>query len=206
MSDFAKQIAIDTETYYSPKYSIRGNSTRWYVDQPDFDCYMVTLDSDEIEYAGAPEGFDWDMIVGMEAVAHNASFDERVIGKCVEKGQIPHANFSKWHCSADMCVQQQKPRALDMAVKSVFGHELSKDMRNWMKGKTWDDAVAHDKAKELTQYALDDSKWAWKLWKELSPHWPETERLLSRLTRKMAWEGLPVDENLIEEHLSLIHI
>jgi len=204
MSDFSNQIAIDTETYYSPKYSIQGNSTRWYVDQPDFDCYKVTLASDDLEFNGPPDEFDWDSIKGMEAVAHNASFDQRVIGKCIEKGQIPHADFSMWHCSADMCVAQQYPRPLSWAVKAVFGHEMSKEMRNWMKGKTWDDAVAHGKSEELSIYAMEDARWTWKLWKELSPDWSEPEQLVSRMTRNMAWEGIPVDEALIEESIDVL--
>ena len=201
MSDFSNQIAIDTETYYSTKYSIRGNSTRWYVNQPDFDCYGLSLVNDDIEYVGAPEDFDWSSVKGMEAVAHNASFDQRVIWKLVEKGQIPEDVFSRWHCSADMCVAQQYPRPLDMAVKSVFGHELPKEMRDWMRGKTWDDAVAHDKAKDLQLYALEDSRWAWKLWKKLSETWSEPERRLSRMTREMAWEGMPVDEAMLEDYI-----
>ena len=129
---FKKQVAIDTETFYSAQYSIQGNSTRWYVDQPDFDCYMVTVCNDDMEYVGPPEDFDWDSIRGMEAVAHNASFDQRCIGKCVEKGQIPHADFSKWHCSADKCVAQQYPRSQAHAVRAVFDHDMPKEMRSWM--------------------------------------------------------------------------
>ena len=204
MSDFSNQIAIDTETFYSTKYSIQGNSTRWYVDQPDFDCYRVTLANDDVEFDGPPEEFDWDSIKGMEAVAHNASFDQRVIWKLVETGKIPHADFSMWHCSADLCVSKQYPRPLDMAVKSLFGHELSKEMRNWMKGKTWDDAVAQGRAEELSKYAMDDARWSWKLWKALSPTWSDDEKLISQLTRAMAWKGAPVDEALMEEGIDLL--
>ena len=195
---YSKQVAIDTETFYSPNYSIAGHSTRWYVTQPDFDCYMITVANDDMEYVGPPEDFDWDSIRGMTAVAHNASFDERVINRLVELGKIPHADFAEWQCSADMCVSQQYPRSLAMAVKSVFGHDLPKEMRNWMKGKSWDDAVAQGKDAELTQYAMDDAKWTWKLWKKLSSKWGKEERALSQLTRAMAWDGLPVDTDMVD--------
>ena len=192
-------IAIDFETYYSKEYSIAGNSTWWYVHQPDFDPYMVTFANDDMEYVGHPKDFDWKRVEGMTLVAHNASFDQRVFERAQELGIIPAVKIAGWECSADLSTYCQMARPLAYAVKAVFDEDLSKEVRANMKGKTWDMMLADDTAKEVMEYALDDAKWAWKLWKELSPHWPEAERKISKHTRHMAWHGVPVDVKSVEE-------
>ena len=197
--DFSNYVAIDFETYYSKEYSIAGNSTWWYVNQPDFDPYLVTLANDDFKYVGEPQDFDWKRVEGMTLVAHNASFDQRVFEKAQELGRIPSVKIVGWECSADLSTYCQMARPLAAAVKAVFNEDLSKEVRNNMKGKTWDMMLADDTAKEVMDYALSDSEWAWKLWKELSPHWPESERLISRHTRAMAWHGVPVNVKSVEE-------
>ena len=197
--DLSKYLALDFETFYSRDYSIAGNSTWWYVNQPDFDPYLVTLANDDLEYVGHPKDFDWKRVEGMTLVAHNASFDQRVFERAQELGIIPPVKIAGWECSADCSTYCQMARSLSYAVKAVFDEDLSKAVRANMKGKTWDMMLADDTAKEVMEYALDDAKWAWKLWKELSPHWPENERKLSKHTRHMAWEGVPVNPKTVEK-------
>ena len=192
-------IAIDFETYYSKDYSIAGTSTWCYVNHHDFDPYMVTLANDDLEYVGHPKDFDWKRVKGMMLVAHNASFDQRVFERAQELGIIPDVDIAGWECSADLSTYCQMARPLASAVKAVFGEDLSKEVRANMKGKTWDMMIADDTAKEVMEYALDDAKWTWKLWKELSPRWPEGERFLSKHTRQMAWEGMPVNVKSVED-------
>ena len=198
-SDFSKYIALDFETFYSKDYSIAGNSTWWYVNQPDFDPYLVTLANDDLEYVGHPKDFDWKRVEGKILVAHNASFDQRVFERAQELGIIPEVKIAGWECSADMCCYMQIARSLAAAVKAVYDHDLNKGVRDSMKGKTPDDLIANDEYGEVKEYALEDAKWTWKLWKDYSEKWPTLERALSRHTRKMAWEGVPVNVKTTEE-------
>ena len=192
-------VAIDFETFYSKEYSIAGNSTWWYVHQPDFDPYLVTLANDDMEFVGQPADFDWKRVEGMMFVAHNASFDQRVFERAQEMGIIPDVKIAGWECSAALSTYCQMARPLASAVKAVFGEDLSKAVRDSMKGRTWDMMLADDTAEEVMEYALDDAKWAWKLWKELSPHWPEAERKISKHTRYMAWRGFPINVKSVED-------
>ena len=152
-----------------------------------------------MKYVGHPKDFDWKSVEGMTFVAHNASFDQRVFERAQEMGLIPTEMVVGWECSADLSTYCQMARSLAAAVKAVFDHDLDKGVRDSMKGKTWDSMLADGTSEEVKDYALADSEWAWKLWKELSPHWPERERVMSRHTRYMAWEGVPVDVQAVEQ-------
>ena len=39
----------------------------------------------------------------------------------------------------------------------------------------------------------------YQIWEELYDQWPETERQLSKMTRQMAWDGIPVDYDKLAE-------
>ena len=113
-----------------------------------------------------------------------------------------------WICSADMCVYFQYQRNLKGAAKEILGVDMSKEVRENMKGKTWDDMIAMDESKQVLQYALDDAKYTYQIWEKLYDQWPEQERKLSKMTRAMAYGGLPVDMdglrdgiNKLEKHL-----
>lgn len=98
-----------------------------------------------------------------------------------------------WICSADMCVYFQYQRNLKGAAKEILNADMDKEVRENMKGKTWDDMIAMDESKAVLKYALDDAKYTYQIWEQLYAQWPETERKLSKMTRAMAWEGIPVD-------------
>jgi len=104
-----------------------------------------------------------------------------------------------WVCTADMCVYFQYQRNLKGSAKEILGVSMDKEVRNNMKGKTWDDMIAMDESKAVLQYALDDAKYTYQIWEKLWPLWPETERLLSHQTRTMAYRGLPVDLRKVED-------
>jgi hypothetical protein len=109
-----------------------------------------------------------------------------------------------WVCSADMCVYFQYQRNLKGAAKEILGVEMDKAVRSNMKGKTWEDMIALDESKEVLQYALDDAKYTYQIWEKLWPLWPETERLLSHMTRTMAYDGLPVNLRAVEDAIDTL--
>lgn len=198
-----KVAALDFETYYSKDYSIRGVSTYQYVNHPEFDAYMVSIYCDDFQYVGELEDFDWKRIDGFTLIAHNASFDQRVFERCQELGKIPGITV-EWECSADMCVYFQYQRNLKGAAQEILGVEMDKEVRENMKGKTWQDLIALDESKEVMEYALNDAKYTYQIWEKLSPDWPKRERKLSRMTRKMAFEGFNLGiEKLMDSKRSL---
>ena len=197
-----KVAALDFETYYSKDYSIQGSSTYQYVNHPEFDAYLVAIWSPEISYVGRTKDFgDWKKLDGYTFIAHNASFDQRCFEKCVEQGIIPDIKVD-WICSADMCVYFQYQRNLKGSAKEILNADMDKAVRENMKGKTWEDMIAMDESKAVLQYALDDAKYTYQIWEELYDLWPETERLLSKLTRAMSWDGLPVDVNKLDDGIN----
>ena len=188
--------AFDTETEYSTSYSIRDMGTRNYVEDERFKCYLCTFANDDFTEAEAPEDVDWLKYQGATFICHNASFDQRVFEQMQKLKIIPPIDV-KFICSADMVAYFQIQRSLANAVKILFDYDMPKDIRDWMKNKSWEDAVAEGKSKELLKYGIDDAIWTWKLYKKLYNLWPEHERRLSDMTREMGWEGLPMDtENL----------
>ena len=199
-----KYIALDFETFYSKDYSIVGQSTYQYVNHPEFDAYLVSLWNPEISYVGQTKEYpDWKKLDGYTFIAHNASFDQRCFEKCVELGIIPDIKV-EWICTADMCVYFQYQRNLKGAAKAILNADMDKEVRENMKGKTWDDMIAMDESKAVLQYALDDSKYTYQIFEELYDQWPETERQLSKMTRQMAWDGIPVDYDKLMEGINAL--
>ena len=197
-----KVAALDFETYYSKDYSIQGSSTYQYVNHPEFDAYLVAIWSPEISYVGRTKDFkDWKKLDGYTFIAHNASFDQRCFEKCVEQGIIPDIKV-EWICSADMCVYFQYQRNLKGSAKEILNADMDKAVRENMKGKTWEDMIAMDESKQVLEYALDDAKYTYQIWEELYDQWPETERLLSKMTRAMSWDGLPVDVSKLDDGIN----
>ena len=164
-----KYIALDFETYYSKDYSIVGQSTYQYVNHPEFDAYLVSLWNPEISYVGQTKEYpDWKKLDGYTFIAHNASFDQRCFERCVELGIIPDIKVD-WICSADMCVYFQYQRNLKGAAKEILNADMDKEVRENMKGKTWDDMIAMDESKAVLQYALDDAKYLPDMGRTLRP-------------------------------------
>ena len=158
--------AFDTETEYDPTYSIVTLGTKGYVDHEKFKCYLCTFANDDFTEGAAPEDIDWMKYQGATFICHNASFDQYVFERMQELKIVPQITVT-FIFSADMCSYFQLPRSLAGATKVVFKHEMPKDMRDWMKGKSWEDAVDAGKSKELMQYGIDDVVWTWKLYKKL---------------------------------------
>ena len=199
-----KVAALDFETFYSKDYSIAGSSTYQYVTHPEFDAYLVSIYCPEFEYVGMTKDFDFKRLDGYTLIAHNASFDQRVFERCQELGIINQGIKVEWECSADMCVYFQFQRNLKGSAKEILGVEMDKGVRTNMKGKTWDDMIAMDESKAVLQYALDDAKFTYQIWEKHSDKWPEEEKRLSRMTRAMAYEGLPIDVKLMENSINTL--
>ena len=79
------------------------------------------------------------------------------------------------------------------AARELLGVDVSKDLRAWMKGRTWQDAVDAGRAEELREYVLRDARTCFDLWQRHAHEWPENERELAHLTMTAGWRGVRID-------------
>lgn len=194
-------VAIDWETCYNNGRDINTLGVYGYLEHPETEIYLVGVYGEGIEYSGPPEGAPWDKIVGKEWVSHNRSFDAAVHKTAIAKGQIPAwAQPKDWQCSADLCAYIQSPRALAKAMKALCGIEISKGVRDRMKGQKWATMTPEFK-QEAIDYTLDDSKACYMLWEQYNHLWPEWERDLSKHTTMMTARGIGLDMAKVEEGL-----
>lgn len=193
--------AVDFESYYDDECSVSTLSYQGYFTHPLFNAYLVSVVSEDFTYVGAPEKFDWAILNGCTVISHNAAFDEGLYLFGVSKGWYPACNIAAWHCSADMVSYLGLPRSLKEAAATVLNLELTKTVRDNMKGKTWA-ALTPDLKQEVIDYAEADARTCLALWEALSPSWPIHEREISALNRRITQRGLPLNVSKLEHSLS----
>ena len=199
--------AVDFETFYSADYSVVDLGNWGYTHHPEFDAYLVSIVGDDgNSFVGNPKDFDWESIAGHVWVSHNATFDSAVYERLQELGVASkNALPSEWHDTADLVVYLGCPRSLKNASAVLFGIEMSKDVRDKMKGKPWN-SMTPEFQQEVMAYALKDSELCLRIWTEHSAKWPEWERQLSLHTRAMCWRGMPVDAEGVHEDVRLLEL
>lgn len=198
--------AVDFETYYDSECSIKTLGPRGYFSHPLFEAYLVTVVGDDgYSYAGHPKDFDWSLLDGQTVLSHNASFDESLYLFGAQVGWFGPCAPAVWHCTADLCAFLGHPRSLKEASGAVLGIEVSKDVRDNMKGKRWEN-MTEEFRKEVMEYAIKDSQLCLSLWKQLSAKWPSTERAISQLNRRACRRGLPIDSSALQKNLESIKV
>jgi DNA polymerase len=196
--------ALDFESYYDSDCSITTLGPKGYFSHPAFDAYMVSVVSDSgYEFVGNPREFDWSVLDGQRVISHNAAFDESLYLFGVESGWWPACTPTEWHCTADMTAFLGLPRSLKNASAAVLGIEVSKDVRSNMKGKRWE-TMTEEFRTQVRDYALLDSRYCLQLWQKLEDQWPQTEREISLLNRRIGQRGLPIDTDLLRKNLETI--
>jgi len=201
--------AIDFETFYDENVGIESLGVWHYCRHPDFDAYLVTIStSTGLKYCGRPENFDWSSIAGngWRWVSHNRSFDQPVYESLVEADKVPHFFPAVWDCTADLSAFLGAPRNLKAASEKLLSAIVSKDTRNKMKGKRWEN-MDDDFRKEVEEYAIKDADLCLDIWMKYGDRWPENERWLSRETTRMCVEGVPINRSVVKnriEHLKVL--
>ena len=204
MSDQIKTYALDYESYYDKECSIRTLGPLGYFSHPDFDAYLMSVVGDDgFEWVGNPREFDWSMLKGQRVLSHNASFDETLYLFGVKKGWWDSVDVGEWLCTADMVAFCGLPRSLKNSSAELFDLEVSKETRDSMKGKNWDDMDEEFK-KEVCDYALKDSVLCLRLWEELKDKWPKEEQEISTVNRRCVQRGLPIDTQLLKQQKDLL--
>lgn len=192
-------VAIDFESFYSKDVGISAQGAWRYLQDPRCDIYLVAVFGEGIEFVGRPEDFGWRALEGKTIVAHNLAWDGLVLGILQERGIVPEGlKFGGSGCTANLSVYLGAPRNLAGAARQLLGIDLSKDLRTWMKGKTWADAVAAGKEQELRDYCLRDAKACHAIWEKHSAAWPAHEQALARQTMLIGWRGFRVDKGRVE--------
>ena len=197
--------AIDFETYYDKKCSIKTLGPLGYFSHPDFDAYMVTVKgTDGTEFVGHPKDFNWLLLNGNIALSHNAAFDETLYLYGIKQGWWPEAKPQAWYCTADMAAYCRLPRSLKGASKAAFKIEVDKTTRDNMSGKRWE-TMSEEFKEEVSQYALQDAELCLELWEAFNELWPENERVISTLNRRICQGGIPIDTALLKKQLEVIN-
>lgn len=196
--------AVDFETYYDKRCSIKTLGPLGYFSHPDFDAYMVSVVGDNgVKFVGHPKDFDWSLIKDNRVVSHNASFDESLYLYGAKQGWWDSYTAAEWHCTADMAVHCGLPRSLKGATAVAYNLEVDKSTRDNMSGKRWEN-MPPDFKKEVSDYALKDSELCLKLWQDYSAKWTEKEREISLVNRRCVQRGIPIDTELLKNQLETI--
>ena len=197
--------ALDYETYYDKRCSIRTLGPLGYFSHPEFDAYLLTVKgTDGTEFVGHPKEFNWDLLIGNTALSHNAAFDETLYLYGATQSWWPRIDPAAWHCTADLAAYVRIPRSLKGATSTAFGLEIDKSTRDNMSGKKWESMTDEFRA-EVSAYAIKDSELCLRLWEEFSDRWPEEERVISTLNRRVCQGGIPIDTGLLKKQLEIIN-
>ena len=204
MPDKIKTYALDYESYYDKECSIKTLGPLGYFSHPDFDAYLMSVVGDDgFEWVGNPKEFDWSLLKGQRVLSHNASFDETLYLFGVKKGWWDSVDVAEWLCTADMVAFCGLPRSLKNSSAELFDLEVSKETRDSMKGKNWDDMDEEFK-KEVCEYALKDSVLCLRLWETLKDKWPEGEQEISTVNRRCVQRGLPINTKLLKKQKEIL--
>jgi len=196
--------ALDFETYYDKRCSIKTLGPLGYFSHPDFDAYMVSVVGDNgVKFVGHPKDFDWKLLKDSRVLSHNASFDETLYFYGVSQNWWPDEWSGEWHCTADMAVYCGLPRSLKGATAQAYDLKVDKSTRDNMSGKRWENMTSEFK-KEVSDYALKDSELCLQLWQDYSNKWPEREREISLVNRRCVQRGLPINADLLRKQLETI--
>lgn len=196
--------ALDFETYYDKRCSIKTLGPLGYFSHPEFDAYMVSVVGDNgVKFVGHPKDFDWSLLSDSRVLSHNASFDETLYFYGVSQNWWPDKWSGEWHCTADMAVYCGLPRSLKGATAQAYDLKVDKSTRDNMSGKRWENMTSEFK-KEVSDYALKDSELCLQLWQDYSSKWPERERNISLVNRRCVQRGLPMDTELLCRQLETI--
>lgn len=218
-----KKCFVDFETYYDKDLSASKQGPRNYMRQTDI--YMVAViivtDGKEIcRYVGHPMSFDWSLVAkdtpGQYVlwVAHNMSFDYWGLKFTIEKWSKTsnHIGASyivpdEYNCTLNLCASLFNIRSLKECAYKLLGKEVSKEIRDGMKGKHYEDLNNIYKAL-LQEYCMQDTQLCMEIWENFEHRFGPTkdvdtgetlsERRLSEFTIRSQSEGVAIDIDKLE--------
>lgn len=200
-------VAYDSEVFYSPKlkYSLSTQIAEQFCRSPLFDCYMISVATEDRAWSGHPSQFNWQSLEGKMLISHNKYWDQACYEELVRRGLAPRINFAGWECSANMSAFLWNRRSLADAVEHAFKVKLDKSARADAANKHWPQDFSPDEQTKMLQYSKDDAVWTYKLWRDFSHLWPLHERKLSNLTIEAGLRGVQIDVPLLNQYILQTH-
>jgi hypothetical protein len=203
-----KTYAVDFETYYDGDQTVTDQGSYGYFNSLSLEqIYLATVVAEDGRHlVGHPKDIDWSFFKGNRIVVWNASFEMQAFRRLRELGlDIPEP--AELVDAADMAAYVGLPRSLKGAAETALGVSVDKSIRDTaMKGKEWLD-MTPDFREQVMEYAVNDSRYTLEIWQRYESLWPEKERLLSKLTREWAAEGIGADTASMESaEASLKHV
>jgi hypothetical protein len=167
---------------------------------------MISVYDGEEAWVGHPSNFNWSALEGAQIVSHNAAFDRTVYREMVHRGWAPVVEYYSWECSANLAafIAGADARDLKSASEIILGAAVAKDMRNWMRGRSWASVLATEpgRVERMLEYAKQDAIRCWQIWTTMLPHWPEQERKTALMTMDCTSYGVAVDVERLKQYLA----
>lgn len=200
-------IALDYETFYktgNDGYTIKDLGNWRYCHDDRFDAFLLSVHDGENSWVGHPKDFNWDAIQPTDLLlAHNASFDSEVTRRLAELNLAP-ALPNQWQCTANLTSFLAQTRALAPALWVLDRIQMSKETRDMMNGKTWNDLLVAGKAEEAAKYCQRDTIETWGIHNRNKDKWPAFEQRLSALTLKQCARGVAINVPLLDEYRAVL--
>ena len=196
-----KIIAVDYETYYDADYGIKQLGMDRYIAHSKFDPYLIAVSDGADSWAGEPKDFNWAALEGNTLLAHNKHFDARVQKEMVLRGTAPDVKHGAWHCTANMSAYLINQRSLADAAQGLLGVTLSKEVRDYAKGKDAAAIKADGKWEDMLGYGRSDAFHCWELFNKHGHKWPQHERDLSEMTIAQGTRGIQIDVDKLKTYV-----
>lgn len=196
MNDKTRLYGVDFEgTWYKGKRCATSLGPKGYTNHPETEIYLLSVYGEDLKWAGHPKDFDWSQIAGHDWVSHNAGFDY----ECYKSLGLANDTMPlRWHCSMDLVTHLRMGFSLKDAMQYLYGIEISKDVREDTNKKSEEEILSQGK-EEIYEYALNDAKYCYKIWRDFSDQMSSKERSISIIARSMSSKGLPIDIDRAEE-------
>ena len=198
-----RTYAIDFETYYDSKVSVKDLGAEAYTRHPDYYAGMVSIVGEDVRFVGKPKDAPWHKLAGGVWIAHNVQFDRWVTRRLQEDGTIPQVYPSRWVDTTAIPAYLQVSRDLANASRVLLGKTVDKAVRTKMSGRHFEELPA-DRWQILCDYALKDSDLCYELYKTHAHKLPDHEWKLSELTVDQADFGVQINEPLLATYLSTV--
>lgn len=202
-----KITIIDFETFYNDQIDAKKLGYRKYAERlmdlgNNDGIYLMAVRTNKgYQWVGNPVDFtDWEQIHdSTHFIAHNAKFEQAMIEELRKHYPLFHLiNINKLRDTMDMCAYIGLPKSLKDAVMADMGLELSKAVREDMKGRFYS-KLTPQQQQDVRNYALQDVAFTERLYVE--HHEKMAEWDVSFMNRQSSLRGVRIDmETLKREY------
>lgn len=191
-------VAIDFETFYSTDFSVTTLGSWAYARDEQFKTYCIGAYGEGLYWCGPSNMFDWNKLRGKKVLAHNVNFERNVVERLVADGIAPDWMLDiEWIDTADLSAYFNYPRALDGAMKQIFGESLDKSVRDRLKSCDCTEL-------EVVEYCVEDCRSSYRIYQLLYADWTSAERRISQETLRIGRANICVDTDKAERWIEEI--